>query len=104
MTDVSKNKEWKPIIAEWAKSVEPFGCTVEPSPHAYEIAKVTGPGVALVIYPHKTPARAYNARVRNNNSKDIELARETIAALHLWCKEDCHLTMYGYRGPHTAAS
>lgn len=101
MNDVSKGKRWNDHLVKWAKSVEPFKCTVERSPHAYEIAKVSGPGVALIIYPHQTPSHHHNARVRNNNSKDVELARQIIAALHLWCKEDCHLWMYGYKGPRT---
>lgn len=99
MTDVSKNKEWKPRLGEWRALVLPFGCEVAASPHAYEIAKVSGPGVSLIIYPHKSTSGHHSARVRNNNSKDVELARKTIAALHLWCKEDCHLWMYGYTPP-----
>lgn len=99
MTDMSKDKTWKPHIVEWGKTVAPFGCEIAASPHAYEIAKVTGAGVSLVIYPHKSTSGHRAARVRNNSSKDVERARQVIAALHLWCKEDCHLWMYGYQGP-----
>lgn len=101
MTDVSKKREWQDGIPEWRKLVAPYGCMVEKSPHAYEIAKVLGQGISLVIYPHAQGPTGgwHSARVRNNNSKDKEGARQVIAALQLWCKEDCHLFMYGYQGP-----
>ncbi len=99
MTDVSGKQYWDENLTEWRESVKPFGCEIKRSTAAYEIAKVIGPGVALIIYPHKSSRGHHAARVRNNNSKDIELSRQVIAALKLWCKEDCHLFMYGYQGP-----
>ena len=104
MTDVSKGEQWREPLLGWRQLVEPFACAVEPSPHAYEIAKVTGPGVSLIIYPHKTGSGHHHARVRNNGSKDVEGARQVIAALHLWCKEDPHLWMYGYKPQQKAAA
>lgn len=101
MPDVSKKREWQAGVPAWRELVAPYGCTVTKSAHAYEIAKVSGPGIALIIYPHAQGPTGgwHSARVRNNNSADREAARQVIAALHLWCKEDCHLYMYGYRGP-----
>lgn len=67
---------------DWATAIcLPLGCTVERSDADYEIAKVKGPGVALVIYQHRTTARNYHARVRNNGSKDAVRAADVMAAL-----------------------
>jgi hypothetical protein len=60
-----------------------LGCTVQRSPHAYEIATVTGDGVRLVIYPHKTSSTGnVSARVRDNGSKNKARAREVMLAMN----------------------
>lgn len=67
---------------QWAQTIcAKLGCTVERSTAAYEIAKVKGHGVALVIYPHKTTAGHQHARVRDNNSKDRAAAKMVMSAL-----------------------
>jgi hypothetical protein len=66
----------------WAHLIcAPFACTVTSSTAQYEIAKVNGPGVALVIYPHKTSSGHHHARVRDNNSKDKAAAERIMKAL-----------------------
>lgn len=66
----------------WAVTIcAPLGCTVERSAAMYEVAKVKGDGVALVIYPHRTTAGHYHLRVRDNNSKDKAKAARVLQAL-----------------------
>lgn len=77
----SKNMPWQQEF-DWATAIcAPLGCTVARSDAMFEIAKVSGDGVSLVIYPHRTTARNYHARVRNQNSKDAEKARRVMIAL-----------------------
>lgn len=67
---------------DWAVTIcAPFGCVVERSSAMFEIAKVKGDGVSLVIYPHKTSANNYHARVRDNGSKDKAKALQVMIAL-----------------------
>jgi len=59
-----------------------LGCQVEPSAAAYEIAKVSGDGVQLIIYPHTVKStRNQHARVRDNGSKDKSRALRVMTAL-----------------------
>lgn len=71
---------WQQEI-EWAARIcSQFGCEVERSEAMYEIAKVKGSGVSLVIYPHKTTAGNHHARVRDNGSKNpLQAARVMVA-------------------------
>lgn len=55
----------------------------------YQVAKITGEGVRLVIYPHKTTAGHRHLRVRNENSTNPARAAEAMVALDKaktgWC-------------------
>lgn len=83
--DVSKERRWNDQIKEWRGKVEAIGCTLTRSPHAYEIAKVEGPGVRAIIYPHKLPAsRTHSARLRDSNSADKVAFDRVAHALKLW--------------------
>jgi hypothetical protein len=78
----AKRHPWQDEI-DWATAIcAPLACTVELSAADYEIAKVNGAGVSLVIYPHKTSARNHHARVRDNGSKDKRAADRVMQALH----------------------
>ena len=77
-----KYHPWQQEV-EWAMAIcAPHGCKVERSSAQYEIATVKGSGVSLVIYPHKTSAGNYHARVRDNGSKNRMRAGLVMAALH----------------------
>lgn len=68
---------------DWATQIcGHLDCTVERSAADYEIAKVKGDGVSLVIYPHKTTAGNRHARVRDNGSKNAVRAAEVMTALN----------------------
>lgn len=83
--DVSKQKQWNKPMAEWRERVEPLGCRVIRSPHAYEIAKVEGPGVRAIIYPHKQGYGSHHsARLRDNSSSDKAAFNRVAAELHMW--------------------
>jgi hypothetical protein len=81
--DVSKEKGRWDRELRWAEVIaKPFGCVVEKSPHAYEVARIKSElGVLLVIYPHKTSAGNHYARARDAGSKNKEKAAEVMAAL-----------------------
>jgi hypothetical protein len=89
--DRSKDRYWLEYLPEWRSRLEPLGCKVEISQCTYEIAKVKGDGVSLVIYAHRS-SNTYNARIRDNGSKDKKAAAHAIAASKLWCKHLCSLT------------
>jgi len=81
-----QDRNWlKREMGKWSEAVKPLGLEVTESPHAYEWAKVTGEGVALVIY-HTDYCIARNSYVRNCNSRDAAKAIEAIDALALPCK------------------
>lgn len=68
---------------DWATKIcSKHGCEVERSTAQYEIAKVKGNGVSLVIYPHRTTSGHYHVRVRDNGSKDRQSAGSVMAALN----------------------
>lgn len=68
---------------DWATQIcAKHGCQVERSSAQFEIAKVKGDGVSLVVYPHKTTAGHRHVRVRDNSSKDREAAARVMAALN----------------------
>lgn len=77
-----KQLPWQQEV-DWATAIcGPLACTVERSTADYEIAKVKGAGVSLVIYPHKTSAGHHHARVRDNGSKNKASALRVMVALH----------------------
>jgi len=77
-----KSLPWAQEV-DWATQIcGQLGCLVERSAADYEIAKVKGDGVSLVIYPHKTTAGHYHVRVRDNGSKNPEQAARVMAALN----------------------
>lgn len=79
---VAVSRRWKEEFGLAKAICTKLGCTIEPSPHTYEIAKVRGEGVSLVIYPHTTAStRNKSARVRDNGSKDKDAARRVLLAL-----------------------
>lgn len=78
---MAKKQPWSDEFG-WATEIcSLLGCTVERSQARYEIAKVKGEGVSLVIYPHKTTAGNHHARVRDNGSKSPEIASRVMIAL-----------------------
>lgn len=81
---MAKNKKlpWQQEV-DWATTIcGPLFCTVERSTADYEIAKVKGDGVSLVIYPHKSSAGHYHLRVRDNGSKRPQFAARVMGALN----------------------
>lgn len=58
-----------------------LGCTVERSSHAYEVAKIKGDGVSLILYPHRTGTGARHIRVRDNGSRDQVRSADVMNAL-----------------------
>ena len=59
----------------------PVGLRVERSEHAYEVWRINGEGVSLIVYPHRTSAGHYHLRIRNNGSQDKGRARALLESL-----------------------
>ena len=80
-------KPWLDTI-EWCKKIaEDFGLVCEVrdprAPH-YQIFKLSGPGVCIIVYPYKCPsASGHLPRARDQNSKDKAQATIILAALGL---------------------
>lgn len=74
--------KWQFALDHISKTLTPYGFTVERSFSDYEIAKVTGHGVSLVVYPHTVSStRNQHVRIKNNGSKDRQLAVQAIFAI-----------------------
>jgi hypothetical protein len=60
----------------------------------HQVAKLIGPGVKLVIYPHRTSSFNYHLRIRDEGSADKDRAAKTMALLdHVTgsnCTFGCH--------------
>jgi len=63
------------------KMLENEGGTIEESPHDYQCFTFKADGVCLVFYPHRTTARNYHIRVRNQGSKNKEKAEKLMKML-----------------------
>ena len=85
--DVSKERQWNKLVAEWSVRASSLGCRVIRSPAAYEIAKVEGPGIRAVIYPHRQGYGSHHsARLRDNSSADKAAFEKLAGTLGLWVK------------------
>lgn len=58
------------------------GLTFELRAAAYQVARLTGDGVRILIYPHKTKSTGnVSLRVRDENSKDPDRADDLMVAM-----------------------
>ena len=87
-------------VFNWGQDIEivfdvaqRHGCHLEPSTDEYIIAKIIGDGVRLVLYPHKTSAKNYHLRVRDENSKNPEAAHLIVNHLDLAAGNNCTFQM-----------
>lgn len=71
---------------------ERFGGEIEDVTHAHQIMKYRAPGVVLVFYPHKTTARHYHVRIRDEHSKDKEAAQNMLAIFSASAGFSCTFT------------
>lgn len=70
-----------------------FNCDVFLSNAKYQIAKIKGDGVQLVLYPHKTTAGNHHIRIRDENSKDPKKALAIADALDKTAGFNCTFQM-----------
>ena len=77
-----KPRAWQDEFDLATRICEPLGMIVAWSDHRYEIATIKGDGVQLLIYPHRTSALNYHARVRNNGSTKKARAEWVMKALY----------------------
>src|ERR1700744_4085952 len=78
---MAKHEPWAQEV-RWAKAIcALLDCEVAPSTAMFELAKIKGDGISLVLYPHKTSASNYHIRVRDNGSKDKVKADRVMDAL-----------------------
>lgn len=76
-----KRDPWAEVMGYAETICAHLGLTIERSAHDYEIAKVKGPGVSLLIYPHRNSNGHLSARLRNNGSFDATNARTAMLAM-----------------------
>jgi hypothetical protein len=76
-------KEWSDTIALVQQFAAEHHLTVElrnPSAPEYQIARLTGEGVRLIVYPHQQTNGTRHARIRSENSADVAKAETLMVA------------------------
>jgi hypothetical protein len=76
-----RKHQWGPELTLAERVADALGYRVELTAAAHQVAKVTGPGVKVVVYPHRTTARNYHLRVRDEGSKNRQAATALMDAL-----------------------
>ncbi len=77
-----KHFAWSEGLEKARGVADEFGLEVFLSEADYQIAKVKGEGVCLVIYPHTNSNMTTNLRVRDEQSKDARKALSVADALY----------------------
>lgn len=68
--NTGKHYDWS-VKLELARGVaEHYGCDILLTDAAYQIAKIQGDGINLVLYPHTNSNRVTNIRTRDEGSKN----------------------------------
>jgi hypothetical protein len=75
------HKKWRSEIQTAIVVSEQHDCHVHLSRHDHQVVKILGPGIQLVLYPHRTSSKNYRIRVRNESSKDPAAALRVAEAL-----------------------
>lgn len=92
-TLTKEQKKWSVEIAILREFAEREGLSVElrnPVHPEYQIARLTGEGVRLVVYPHTVSStRNRHARVRNENSKDKSKAESILYRMGAFAGFNC---------------
>jgi hypothetical protein len=87
------HKQWRSEIQTAIIVSERHSCHVHLSRHDHQVVKIIGPGIQLVLYPHRTSARNYHIRVRDEASKDVDATRALVKELQT-CQKRTHSTFY----------
>jgi hypothetical protein len=87
--DINKKQYKKLYKNEFQLATKVLGVGVEWSPHDYEAFIYKKDTVSLVFYPHRTSAGNYHIRVRDNGSKDKELAKRLMFNLDIEAGNNC---------------
>lgn len=85
-------KPWLEVIArmEAFAAAEGLACELRnPGTPEYQIVRLTGEGVRLIVYPHTTRSTGnQHARVRTENSTDLVRAAELMGRMILTVKNN----------------
>jgi hypothetical protein len=76
-----------------------YGLTLQLTDADYQVAKLVGRGVRLVLYPHKTSAGHHHLRVRDENSSDKALAQKLMALLDYAAGFNCTFSFHWPKNP-----
>jgi hypothetical protein len=78
---------------EWVQRItDRTGWAVEwrnPNAPEYQLARVSGPGFCMVVYPHKTSAGNHHMRLRDQGSKDKEAYRKAVEEFYIKTGNNC---------------
>lgn len=84
-------RNFKPSVERALKAAQANGCELFLSDAAYQVAKIVGPGVKLVIYPHRYTS-GQGLRIRDEASADkakaLEVMKATGIGMH-WRSATC---------------
>ena len=83
------NKHYKDEFKMAETILQPYAGSLTWSEIDYEAFRFVSPEVTLIFYPHMTSSLNYHLRVREQNSKNKELANKLMSLLHIgsghWC-------------------
>lgn len=79
----------RPALAPIAAKAASLGLAVIDATAQYQTVIITGPGVRLIVYPHKTKGTGnYNLRISDEGSKNPYAALKVVRALGVYMKQD----------------
>lgn len=77
--------------ALWAANAQ--GIELKLSRSDYQLARIIGKGVRLVLYPHRSTSGNYHVRIRNENSSNKALAWAIVEASELNISLKCRIAL-----------
>lgn len=81
IADRFRRHEWGAELTMAEEVARVFGGEVSTTDAAHQVAKIVGADFRVVIYPHRTSARNYHLRVRDEGSKNRQAAERLMIAL-----------------------
>ena len=84
-----REKSWPAEMTIAEDVADAFGAEVVVSSAAHQVAKIVGADFKVVLYPHRTTARNYHLRVRDEGSKNLVKASAVMDALDRAAGSNC---------------
>jgi hypothetical protein len=84
---LGKHEEWAEELEELLEFAREYRLDTFLSTASHQLAKLMGPDVKLVVYPHRTKSTGNtNLRIRNEGSRNLERAAALMSLSGLWVR------------------